>query len=219
MLPRLAVVDPALTRGVPRDVTATTGLDALTQLIEPYLSCRANPLTDALCLEGLRRAPASLRRACADGGDMEAREQMSLASLFSGLALANAGLGAVHGFAGPLGGMFEAPHGALCAALLPHVVAGNLHAIEMRAPDHPVRGRFDEVAGLLTGRSTATAAEGVTWLRALVGELDIRPLAAYGVTDAHVDAVVAQASRASSMKANPIELTSAELAEILRAAL
>jgi alcohol dehydrogenase class IV len=219
LLPRLAVVDPLLTRDVPRPITASTGLDALTQLIEPYLSCRANPITDALCVEGLRRAPTALRRACADGADLQAREAMALASLMSGLALANAGLGAVHGFAGPIGGMFGAAHGAICAALLPHVMAGNLRAIDARATDHPARRRFDEVARLLTGRHDATAADGVEWLRALVEELDIPPLSAHGVTTAHVGEVVSQASRASSMKANPLELTDEELAEILRRAL
>ena len=113
MLPRIAVIDPALTYDLPPAVTATTGMDALTQLIEPYVSSRANPLTDGICLQGLRCAVRSLRRAYADGGDRDARRDMAFASLCSGLALANAGLGAVHGFAGPLGGMYDAPHGAI----------------------------------------------------------------------------------------------------------
>ena len=140
MLPRLAVVDPTLTQGLPRSITASTGLDALTQLIEPYVSCRANPATDAWCVEGLRRASGALRRACDDGADVDAREQMALASLFSGFALANAGLGAVHGFAGTIGGMFDAPHGAICAALLPHVMAGNLRALASRGAPHVTGG-------------------------------------------------------------------------------
>ena len=123
MLPRLAVVDPELTLELPPAVTASTGLDALTQLIEPYVSIRANPLTDGFCLEGLRRVSRSLRRAYHAGRDITAREDMSLASLLGGLALANAGLGVVHGFAAPVGGMFHAPHGAICAALLPHGMA------------------------------------------------------------------------------------------------
>ena len=103
-------------------MTASTGLDALTQLIEPYVSIRANPITDAFCIEGMRRVARSLRLAYQQGQDLKAREDMALASLFGGLALANAGLGAVHGFAAPIGGMFPAPHGAVCAALLPHVM-------------------------------------------------------------------------------------------------
>ena len=130
MLARLAVVDPELTLGLPSAVTAATGLDAVTQLIEPYVSSRANPFTDALCVEALPRAARSLPAAFRSGSDAAAREEMALASPFSGLALANAGLGAVHGFAGTIGGMFDAPHGAICAALLPHVLEGNLRAID-----------------------------------------------------------------------------------------
>ncbi len=126
MLPRLAVVDPQLTCDLPRAITASTGMDALTQLIEPFVSHKSNPLTDAICREGVWRVTRSLTAACENGSDLSAREDMSLASLFGGLALANAKLGAVHGIAGPLGGMFTAPHGATCAALLPHVMAVNV---------------------------------------------------------------------------------------------
>ena len=120
MLPRLAVVDPELMYSMPPAVTASTGLDALTQVLEPYVSNQANPMTDGICREGLGRAARSLRRAYEDGRDAEARQDMALVSLFGGLALANAKLGAVHGFAGPLGGLFPAPHGTICARLLPH---------------------------------------------------------------------------------------------------
>ncbi len=132
MLARLAVVDPELTYDLPPAVTASTGLDALTQLIEPYVSSRANPMVDALCVEGMRRAARGLPRAYADGRDTEAREDMSLASLFGGLALANAGLGGVHGFAAAIGGAFDAPHGAVCAALLAHVMDANIRALRVR---------------------------------------------------------------------------------------
>src|SRR5579871_2640819 len=125
MLPCIALVDPELTYGLPPAVTASTGLDALTQLIEPYVSVRANPIVDAICVDGIQRVAHSLRRAYHDGTDRDARRDMSLASLFGGLALANAGLGVVHGFASPLGGSWKAPHGALCAAILPHGMAAN----------------------------------------------------------------------------------------------
>jgi len=111
MLPRLALVDPELTVDLPPGLTASTGLDALTQLIEPYVSIRANPLSDGFCTEGIRRVACALRPAFHDGSNAAAREDMALASLLGGLALANAGLGAVHGFAAPIGGMFSAPHG------------------------------------------------------------------------------------------------------------
>ena len=131
----MAIIDPELTHDLPPALTASTGLDALTQLIEPFVCSRANPMTDSLCVEGIRRAGRSLRAAFADGQNKSAREDMAVASLFGGLALANAGLGAVHGFAGPIGGRFPAPHGAVCAALLPHVMAANIRALRQRAPE------------------------------------------------------------------------------------
>ncbi len=219
LLPRLALVDSTLTRDLPPALTAATGLDALTQLIEPYTSSRAQPLTDALCVEGIRRAARALRRAYDDGRDAAAREDMAFASLGGGLALANAGLGAVHGFAAPLGGMFPAPHGAVCAALLPHVMAANCDALRARAPHHPALARYDEIGRLLTGRAHATAADGIVWVRDLVRHSAIPGLATYGVTRADIPAVVTAATQASSMKANPIPLTADELAVILAQAL
>jgi alcohol dehydrogenase class IV len=219
MLPRVAVVDPELMLELPPPVTASTGLDALTQLIEPYVSSRANPMTDALCVEGMRRAARSLRRACAPGRDLEARTDMALAGLFGGFALANAGLGAVHGFAGPLGGEFPAPHGAVCAALLPHVMQANLQALRQRGTAPDTLRRYDEIGRLLTGRPEASAEDGIAWVRQLVADLRIPPLSRYGVQPEHVDGLVAKAGQASSMKANAIALTPAELREILQQAL
>jgi alcohol dehydrogenase class IV len=219
LFPRLALVDPELTRDLPADLTAHTGLDALTQLIEPYVSARANPMTDALCAEGIRLAAPALRRAVFDGRNPEAREEMALASVLSGMALTNAGLGAVHGFAAVIGGMFHAPHGAICAALLPHVMAGNLRALQARPADGPALRRFEETGRLLTGAATATSEDGIEWLETVVRDLEIPSLRTYGLTDADVAAVVEKAARASSMKANPVELTSAELRGMLTAAL
>lgn len=215
MLPRLAIVDPELTCSLPPAVTASTGLDALTQLIEPFTSSRANPLTDALCREGLMRVGRSLRRACENGRDMGAREDMALASLFGGLALANAGLGAAHGFAGPIGGAFPAPHGALCAALLPHVMAVNLAALNVRQPESPTVARYAEVARILTGNPNAHPDAGIRWVSQLVADLHVPRLRAYGMTAADFPALAQQAAAASSMKANPIMLTQEELLEIL----
>lgn len=219
MLPRVALVDPELTYSLPAAITAATGLDALTQLIEPYLSSRASPLTDALCVEGLRRAARSLRAVVENGRDAVARENMAFASLCGGLALANAGLGAVHGFAGPIGGMFPAPHGAVCAALLPHVLATNIDALRARAPQHPALRRFDELGRLLTGRPQAVADDAVHWTADLVTAFHIRPLSAYGVTHADAPALVEASMQASSMKANPLPLTRAELTDILERSL
>lgn len=219
MLPRIALVDPDLSRDLPPALTAATGLDALTQLIEPYVSCRANPMTDTLCVGALPLAARSLRRACEDGRNEVARADLAYASLRSGQALANAGLGIVHGFAAPLGGMFPAPHGAVCAALLPHAMAANLAAARSRQPSgHTVR-RYDEVARLLTGRPHATADDGVAWVRDLVTALAIPRLATYGVSPAAIPLVVEKAAAASSTKGNPLPLTPTELTALLSAAM
>lgn len=215
MLARVAIVDPVLTHSVPPAVTASTGLDALTQVIEPYVSNKANPMTDALCREGIQRAARSLRRAYENGDDANAREDMAITSLFGGLTLANAKLGAAHGFAGPLGGMFPAPHGAVCASLLPYVMEVNVRALRERAPDSEALRRYDEVAQLLTGSSSARAADGVTWIQELCAALNLPPLSTYGLTQADFPVVVEKAAVASSMQGNPIKLTPDELTEIL----
>jgi alcohol dehydrogenase class IV len=219
MLPRIALVDPELTYGLPPALTASTGLDALTQLIEPFVCTRANALTDALCIEGMRRAARSLRAACGPKPDSGAREDMAVAGLFSGMALANAGLGAVHGLAGPVGGSFPAPHGAVCAALLPHVMAMNLRALRQRDPGSAVLFRYDEAAYWLTGDQKAKADDGVKWVRAAVGDLKIPRLGSYGIGADDLADIVAKAEKASSMKANPIKLTAEEQGEILQQAL
>jgi alcohol dehydrogenase class IV len=219
ILPRVALVDPDLTHSVPPQVTAYTGLDALTQVIEPFVSVKANPLTDAICREGIQRAGRSLRRAYNDGSDAAAREDMALAALFGGLALANAALGAVHGFAGPFGGMFDAPHGAVCAALLPHVMAANVAALRTRQPESSALRRYDEVARLLTGNEAATAADGAVWVGELCAALSVPGLASYGAAQADFPALIEKAARSSSMKGNPILLTTDELEGILERAL
>jgi alcohol dehydrogenase class IV len=215
LLPRLAAVDPELALGLPPALTAFTGLDALTQLIEPYVSSRANPMTDVFCVEGMRRAAAALPRAWENGNDREARAGMAWASLLGGLALANAGLGAVHGFASPVGGRFPAPHGAVCAAVLPHAMRINVEALRRRAPESRALERYSEIARLATGCSNATAEDGARWVAALCRQLEIPGLRAYGVTEADIPALIQDAASASSMKANPIVLTEEELREIL----
>ena len=219
MLARFALIDPELTYDLPPAVTAATGLDALTQLIEPFVCTRANPLTDAICVEGLGRVTRSLRTAFANGRDQAAREDMAVASLFGGMALANAGLGAVHGLAGPLGGMCTVPHGVICANLLPHAVAANLSALRRREPESDALLRYDTIARLLTGEPTSTADNAVGWLRALATDLGIPRLGSYGIGAELTTELVEKAARASSMKANPIELTRDELAEIFESAL
>jgi alcohol dehydrogenase class IV len=218
MLPRLAVVDPELTHSLPPSLTATTGLDALTQLVETYVSDKANPLTDGICREGLSRAGRSLRRAFENGQDAEARQDMAMASLFSGMALANAKLGAVHGFASPLGGMLGAPHGLLCARLLPFVMETNVQALRRRGAGSRTLARYDQLAQLLTGDSTARATDGVIWVQELCAALKIPSLARFGLKEQDFSTIVAKSRKSNSMKGNPVALTNNELVEIVRRA-
>lgn len=218
MLPTVALVDPLLTLSAPPEVTASTGLDALTQVLEPYVSHAHTPFTDAICREGLLRGARALRRAYEQGDDREARSEMALVSLFGGLALANAKLGAVHGFAGPLGGMTPAPHGALCASLLPWTIEMNVRALRARDADSEALRRFDEVGRLLTGRPDADARDAVEWTAQIAKALSIRPLRDYGLDASRIEEAADKAARSSSMKGNPIVLTSEELREILEKA-
>ena len=219
MLPRVAVVDPELTYSLPPAITASTGLDALTQCIEPYVSNQANPLTDGIALEGIQAAARTLLRAVRDGADVEARTGMALASLCGGIALANAKLGAVHGFASVLGGMYPIPHGIVCARLLPCVIATNVAAVTARAATSNYRARFDRIAQLLTGEANATAHEAVDWVRTLCDKVDIPPLHTFGVEPADFDTIISKAKQASSMKGNPVPLSDHELRQILNDAL
>jgi alcohol dehydrogenase class IV len=213
MVPTVALVDPELSRSMPRSVTVSSGLDALTHLLESYVSLRANPLVDPLCEEGIRRAARSLRRAAVDGDDMNARTDMSLASLYGGIALANAGLGAVHGLVGVLGGRLHIPHGLGCGCLLAPVFDVNVDVAQSSGA--AVMGRYDRAARLLTGSSAATARDAVTWLAELAAALDLPTLGEYGLDTDLYGAVCADAARSSSMKGNPVPLKQSQLEEIL----
>lgn len=217
MLPDLAVVDPELTYSMPPSITASTGLDALTQILESFVSVKSNPLTDTLCLDGLKRAARSLQQACEDGSNAVARENMAIVSLYGGLALANSKLGAVHGFAGPMGAMFPAPHGVICAGLLPFVMEVNVRVLRRLSSQQLLR-RYDEVAKVLTGKSDARAEDGTAWIRDLCETLDVPALSNFGLTEDHFPELVAGSKKASSMKGNPAKLTDEELTEILRKA-
>ena len=216
LLPRVALVDPDLLVGVPRPTVAASGMDALSQLIEPLLSQRANPFTDALAREGIRRSARSLRRAYQEGmEDAGVREDLALASLFSGMCLANSGLGAVHGLAAAAGARLSAPHGAVCAAVLAAAMEINLQALHDRAPEHPALHRMVELATVLTGRPEAAPEDAIAWLQDLTAALTIPGLARYGLDEAGIEAVVAAAQKASSMRGNPIELRDEEVREIV----
>jgi len=204
-------------------VTARAGMDALCQLVESYTSAGAQPMTDALAAEGLVRAARSLRRAFADGGDLEAREDMALAALLSGIALTNAGLGAVHGFAAPLGANFPVPHGVVCAALLPHVMSANVAALRAESREHPVLRRYAAVGRMLTGRADWPDAEaidaGVEWVAELARDLGIPPLGEFGLSRDDVPMLASLARKSSSMGYNPVVLSEERLGEVLARAL
>lgn len=218
MFPYIAVVDPELTYSMPPALTASTGLDALTQLLEVYVSNKANPLTDAVCKEGLQFAARSLQPAYENGENHAARQDMALASLFSGLALANAKLGAVHGLAGPLGGLIAAPHGLICARLLPHVMNANVNALLDRNPQSPALARFDDIARILTGSPSAKALDGLAWVRNLCSALKVPPLGDFGLNEKDFPSIAVDSRKSSSMKGNPVELTDSELIEVLKKA-
>lgn len=214
--PKVALIDPELTYTNPPEVTAQSGMDALTQLIEPFVSNQPNEIVDALCRDGIRRAAHALPRVYQCPDDREARKDMAIASLFSGIALANAKLGAVHGFAGVLGGMYGAPHGAVCAALLPAVMEVNLKALNERLPDSPYLARYRELAQILSLPEEKTL---VAWARNLIAELKIPSLGILGVKAEDFELITEKAARASSMKGNPVPLTKEEMIAILEKAL
>jgi len=219
MIPRVALVDPGLTVSCPPPVTAASGLDALTQCLEPFVSVRANPLTDGLAREGLRCAAAGLRAAYADGRDLGARSDMAMCSLLGGMALANAKLGAVHGLAGVIGGTADVPHGVACAALLTPVIEANVKALRSGPPGQPALDRYTEAARLLTGQPAATIEDGLAWIRETVTQLAVPGLAAFGVRPEQADETAAKAAKSSSMQGNPIALSDSDLRAIVLRAL
>lgn len=219
MLPRVALVDPQLTVSCPPAVTAASGLDALTQCLEPLVSVRANPVTDGLATEGLRHAAAGLRAACADGQNLAARTDMAICALLGGLSLANAKLGAVHGLAGVLGGMAPVPHGMACAALLAPVTEANVRALRSRHPGHPALNKYAQAAQILAGDPDAAIEDGLAWIRETVTLLGVPPLGAFGIGPGQADEIAAKAARSSSMQGNPAPLSDDELRAIVMAAI
>lgn len=223
MVAKIVLVDPVLGKGVPSKVIAQSGMDALCQLIESYTSNGAGPMTDGLAMTGLKRAPSALKRAYLNSQDIDALADMALAALLSGMTLTNAGLGAVHGFAAPLGANFPVPHGAVCAALLSHVVRANVAALRASSKDHPTLARYADIgraAGAAQPTGDADAIDFlIQFLFDLSRDLHIQPLSAFGVEDKDVDRIVALARKASSMRFNPIVLDDAVLASVLRDAI
>jgi len=214
MFADVAVIDPELTLSVPPEVTATTGMDALTHLLETFVSNQANPFIDNFGREGMQRVSRSLLKAYENGSNLDAREDMAYAALLGGMALANVKLGAVHGFAGPMGGMFPIPHGAVCARLLPAVMDANLKSAKAQNLNHII-SKYEEVAQLLAGESKARSEDGIQWAQQMVEKLNIPSLSAFGLTPSDFPALVEKAKKASSMKGNPVVLSDESLMLIL----
>lgn len=215
LLPRVAIVDPELTYSVPPAITASTGMDAFTQVIEPYVTKVTNPMVDMLCRYAIPLAAKSLFRAYSEGSDAAARENIAYVSLLGGLSLANAKLGAVHGFAGPIGGMFNAPHGAICAALLPATLSVNAELLSLSDQNEEKTLRFQEIARWVTGKENAAIQDGVRWITNLAASMHIPGLAAFGISEKDFPEIIEKSQQSSSMKGNPITLTPAQMERIL----
>jgi alcohol dehydrogenase class IV len=214
MFPRVAVIDPELTFSMTPEITAATGMDALTHLLETFVSNQSNPFIDTLCREGMFRISASLETAYDDGSNRIAREDMAFAAMLGGMALANVKLGAVHGFAGPLGGMFSAPHGAVCATLLPAVMKVNYKAVKEQNLQHFIE-RYHELGRLLTGNSKAAAPDGIEWVERMNQKLQIPRLSSFGVSFSDFPSLIEKARNSSSMKGNPVVISYGELHKVL----
>jgi len=213
MLPDVALVDPGLTDAVPKAVTLASGLDAVSQVIEPYVSSKANRMTDALCRAAIAPGLRALRQLVDEGEDKAARDEMAWCSLSGGLALANAGLGAVHGLAGPIGGVSPAPHGAVCGRLLPFVLEENA-----RRAEGVTAVRLGEVRGWIAEALDGAPDEAPTTLEAWARDAGLPGLQAMGLAPEQFGAVAEAAAASSSMKGNPVALDVACLHEILQSA-
>jgi len=215
MIPNTAIIDPELTYSMPKTLTASTGMDALTQCLEGYVSSKANPLTDCIARDGIKIAAQSLLTAYLDGENREAREGMALASLYGGITLANSGLGAVHGFAGVIGGMSGIPHGEVCSSLLAAVLKYNVQTIKEQSRLERMLLRFREIAQWLTGNEKATVDDGVLWIQNLNDQLSLPGLKEIGVRHEDFDQIIDKAIFSSSMQKNPVQLSKITLKKIL----
>jgi len=215
MLPAIALVDPELTFDLPPHITATTGMDAFVQVLEPYVCNSPNPMVDMFCRDAIPRVPGNLFNAFRNGSNMEARKNMAWVSLLGGLSLANAKLGAVHGFAGPIGGMFHAPHGAICACLLSNTMRVNTETLKKRDADSIALKRYREISTWITGDNKADISDAISYIEELCKNLKIPRLSSMGITKGDFFRIVEKSKNSSSMKGNPIQLSDEELTKIL----
>jgi alcohol dehydrogenase class IV len=215
MLPAVALIDPQFTIGLPPEITATSGMDAFIQVVEPYVCNSPNPMVDMFCRDATPRAAKYLIKAFESAFDEEARIHMSWVSLLGGMSLANAKLGAVHGFAGPIGGMFDAPHGAVCAALMPAVMRVNGELIEAYGVNPGITERYKEIARWVTGKDNALIRDAAEWFHELGIKLKIQSLKSFGIQRSDFPSIIEKSKNSSSMKGNPVQLSDADLSRIL----
>lgn len=215
MLPWVSLIDPNLTISLPPDITAYTGMDAFVQVIEPYVSNRANVLVDTLCVNAIQKAAVHLRKVYNDGQNLESRIEMCYVSLMGGMCLANSGVGAVHGFAGAIGSMFHAAHGAVIASLVSAVMEVNISAIMKRDPHSKSLERYLEISKIITNNKFANYCDGIQWFRELCRELNIPRLQVLGIDRRDFPEIISLSKTTNSMKANPIKLSDDELIRIL----
>jgi len=211
MIANLSIIDPSLVAGCPKNVTAQSGIDAMTHLIESYTTWRATPISDGLSLKGTELAGRYLRRAYDDGSDMEAREGMAAAALLGGMAFANSGLGAAHGIGMAVGIQYHVPHGEACGILLPHIM-------ELNAPK--VTERMARIGEALTGKRYASDQEAanaaVKFIYELNKHLGIKPdFRHLNIPDEEIPGL-AKASFGTSMSSNPVQLTQEEWEKYFR---
>lgn len=220
LVPQYAVVDPDLLASCPQELIAANGMDALTQLIESYVSTRANPFTDALALDGIKAVRDGLPAWYDSTPEAEAgREKMAYAALLSGICLAQTGLGSVHGLAAPLGAFFPIPHGVACGTLLAEATKANIDRMDARDPANPALAKYAQVGRLFRGRTHVDDVGARVFLVHVLKEwtekMKLPRLSAYGMNEADVARVVTHC-RGSSMKTNPIVLTDQEVTEVVR---
>jgi len=222
LVPKHVILDPELTLQCPADVTAACGMDAFTQLLESFVSTKANPVTDALALSGLQHIRDGLICAVENGENIEARTSMLYASSISGLTLANAGLGSVHGLASPFGAYFPIPHGVVCGTLLYEATRTNIHAMQLREPDHIALHKYAEVGRLMTEQPEMSVSDALQALLDLLQQwserLKMPKLSDYAVSTADIAKIIANIS-AGSMATNPIVLTAQELERLIQSRL
>jgi alcohol dehydrogenase class IV len=215
-VPEIALIDPELTLDCPRDITAASGMDCFTQLTEAYLSSKANQYTDALALEGLKAIKSSLLTSYTDGRNIEARAGMSFAALTSGICLANAGLGAVHGFASSIGGMYEIPHGLVCGTLMASGNEINVRELRKKADSQPALKKYAILGGLFSDKKDMSdnyyTDSFIKFLHELTAELNLPGLSEYGVAKNQIGVIC----RNTDIKNNPVRLTLQDLEDILR---